>query len=39
MAKFEQTVIERYRDELEDDMRHLLNKYSRVMGWSVPELH
>lgn len=39
MTDVEQTVMERYHDELEDDMRHLLNKYSRIMGWSVPELH
>ena len=38
MAEFEQIALERYAKELEDDMRHLLNKYCRMMGWNVPEL-
>ncbi len=38
MAEFEQIALERYAKELEDDMRHLLKKYCRMMGWNVPEL-
>ena len=38
MAEFEQIALERYAKELEDDMRHLLKKYGRMMGWNVPEL-
>lgn len=38
MADFEKIALERYATELEDDMRHLLKKYCRMMGWNVPEL-
>ena len=38
MAEFEQIALERYAKEVEHDMRHLLNKYCRMMGWNVPEL-
>ena len=38
MTDSEEIAIERYATELEDDMRHLLNKYCRMMGWNVPEL-
>jgi hypothetical protein len=30
--------MERYHSELEDDIRHILKKYSRIMGWGIPEL-
>lgn len=38
MAGLEQIEITRYRQELVDDVRHLVGKYSRIMGWEVPEL-
>ncbi len=34
----ESIQMERYNSELEDDIRHILKKYSRIMGWSIPEL-
>jgi len=38
MADLEHVEINRYHRELEDDVRHLVRKYSRIMGWDVPEL-
>jgi hypothetical protein len=38
MADLEQVEIQRYRRELEDDVRHLVKKYCRIMSWEVPEL-
>ncbi len=38
MQPIEQIEMERYRAELDDDVRHLVKKYSRIMGWDVPEL-
>ena len=38
MATIEQVEMARYRTELEDDVQHLVKKYSRIMGWEVPEL-
>jgi hypothetical protein len=38
MASIEQIEMTRYRAELDDDVRHLLNKYYRIMSWEVPEL-
>ena len=38
MSRPEAIQMERYHEELEDDVRHILKKYSRIMGWSVPEL-
>ena len=38
MKTIEQVEIDRYRAELNDDVRHLVKKYSRIMGWDVPEL-
>ena len=38
MANPESVQMERYNSELEDDVRHILKKYSRIMGWSIPEL-
>ena len=35
----ESIQMERYNSELEDDIRHILKKYSRIMGWGIPELH
>jgi len=38
MTRPETIQMERYNTELEDDIRHILKKYSRIMGWSIPEL-
>ncbi len=38
MTSTEEIQMARYYDELEDDLRHTLNKYGRIMGWGVPEL-
>lgn len=38
MTSPEKVQMERYESELEDDMRHILKKYSRIMGWGIPEL-
>jgi hypothetical protein len=38
MARLEEIEMARYANELEDDMRHIVNKYCRIMSWEVPEL-
>jgi hypothetical protein len=38
MASIEQIEMARYSAELDDDVKHLVKKYSRIMGWEVPEL-
>ncbi len=38
MATIEEVELSRYAQELEDDVRHLVKKYSRIMGWDVPDL-
>jgi hypothetical protein len=38
MTSPENVQMERYNSELEDDIRHILKKYSRIMGWGIPEL-
>lgn len=38
MASLEQVEIDRYKNELVHDIRHLMQKYGRIMGWEVPEL-
>jgi len=38
MASLEQVEINRYHNELVHDVRHLVQKYCRIMGWEVPEL-
>ena len=38
MKTIEQVEMDRYRAELNDDLRHLVKKYCRIMGWEVPEL-
>lgn len=37
-ASMEQVEITRYHDELVHDVRHLVQKYCRIMSWDVPEL-
>jgi len=38
MAELEKIEMTRYYGELEDDLRHMVAKYCRIMGWEVPEL-
>jgi hypothetical protein len=38
MADLAQVEIQRYRQELVHDVRHLVKKYCRIMSWEVPEL-
>ncbi|WP_296701595.1 hypothetical protein [Thiocapsa sp. UBA6158] len=38
MATLEEVEMERYARELEDDVRHLLLKYCRIMAWDIPDL-
>lgn len=38
MPGTEEIQMERYYGELEDDLRHIVKKYGRIMGWGVPEL-
>jgi hypothetical protein len=38
MTDIEKLEMARYRAELEDDLRHLVKKYCRIMSWEVPEL-
>ena len=38
MATIEEIQMARYAHELEDDVRHLVRKYSRIMAWDIPDL-
>lgn len=38
MTDIEQIEMARYFGEVEDDVRHMVKKYCRIMGWEVPEL-
>ena len=38
MAGLEEIEMAKYVNELEDDLRHIVNKYYRIMCWEVPEL-
>jgi hypothetical protein len=38
MATIEEVEMGRYAKELEDDVRHLVKKYCRIMGWDIPDL-
>ena len=38
MTDIEKIEMERYRSELEDDLRHMVKKYCRIMSWEVSEL-
>jgi hypothetical protein len=39
MSEVEKIQMDRYFDELEDDVRHIIRKYGRIMGWGVPDLN
>ncbi|WP_295443038.1 hypothetical protein [uncultured Thiodictyon sp.] len=34
----EKIELARYHSEIVDDLRHLLNKYVRIMEWDVPDV-
>ncbi|HHH38671.1 MAG TPA: hypothetical protein ENK50_03735 [Sedimenticola sp.] len=36
MSDMQQIEINRYRKELEDDVRALVEKYRRAMDWDIP---
>jgi len=38
MATIEQIELARYQAEIVEDVRHLVKKYCRIMGWEVPDL-
>lgn len=38
MTTIEEIELARYRRELDHDLRHMVEKYCRIMGWEVPEL-
>jgi hypothetical protein len=38
MPGLEKVEIARYRRELDQDVRHLVKKYCRIMSWEVPEV-
>lgn len=38
MAGLEQIELNRYHQELVQDVQHLVKKYCRIMSWEVPEL-
>ncbi|HEB96318.1 MAG TPA: hypothetical protein ENI96_07790 [Sedimenticola thiotaurini] len=37
MTDMQQIEIARYRDEIRDDVRALVEKYRRAMDWDIPE--
>ncbi len=37
MSDMQQIEITRYRDEIMDDVRGLVEKYRRAMDWDIPE--
>jgi hypothetical protein len=39
MSRIETIQMDRYDKELEDDVRHIVKKYCRMMGWSIPEVN
>ena len=38
MTDIETIEMTRYYGELEDDLRHMVKKYCRIMAWEVPEV-
>jgi hypothetical protein len=38
MGESEKFEIARHRPEIVEDLRHLRNKYVRIMEWDVPDL-
>lgn len=38
MAKMEQIELDRYREQLSADVKHLVEKYRKIFEWDVPEI-
>ena len=38
MAKMEQIELDRYRERLNADVKHLVEKYRSIFEWDVPEI-
>jgi hypothetical protein len=38
MGKMEQLELDAHRNEIDADMRSLVEKYRRVFGWDIPEI-
>jgi len=38
MGTIEEIELDRYHQELEHDVEHIVAKYCRIMSWDVPEL-
>ncbi len=39
MAKMEQIELEKHRDKLNADVRHLIGKYRTIFGWDIPDIN
>jgi len=37
MPKLEQIEIDRYRQQISDDVEKLVDKYRRIFDWDIPE--
>ena len=37
MANLEEIDLSRYRREIDEDLRHMVTKYCRIIEWEVPE--
>ncbi len=37
MSKMQEIEIERYRDQIRKDVRHLIERYREIMAWDIPE--
>ena len=38
MSSLEQLNVARYRNEMVEDVDHLVKKYCRIMAWEIPDL-
>ncbi|MCX7192601.1 MAG: hypothetical protein NTY60_03110 [Proteobacteria bacterium] len=38
MKKIEQIELDAYRNEIEADMRSLVEKYRKIFDWDIPEI-
>jgi hypothetical protein len=37
MTSLQQIEIEKYHDEIVDDVKNLIEKYRKIMDWEIPE--
>ncbi len=37
MSQMQEIEIKRYHDRIVKDMRHLIERYSEIMAWDIPE--